>query len=71
MLEAAKDATQWARQQAESETEGLVQKMVAGGAKEIKLDTAPFAEKARGGVAAMEADGEWSKGLWETIRALK
>lgn len=66
----AKEATQWARTQAEAETEETVQKMASEGATVIKLDTQPFAKKALSGVDQMEADGEWRKGLWQEIRDL-
>ena len=70
LLDTAKEATQWARQQAEAETEETVQKMVQEGATEVKVNREPFAEKALSGVATMEADGEWGQGLWQQIRDL-
>ena len=70
LLDTAKETAQWAREQAEAETEETVQKMVQEGATEVKLNREPFAEKALSGVATMEADGEWSEGLWQQIRDL-
>ena len=71
LLETAAEVAQWARTQAEAETEEIVGKMVAEGVKVVKVDPAPFAEKALAGVKEMEADGEWSSGLWQQIRDLR
>ena len=70
LLQAAKEATQWARQEAETETEDTIQKMVQDGATEVQVDGDAFAAKAQAGVETMEADGEWSTGLWQQIRDL-
>ena len=70
LLETAAEVTQWARAQAEAETEGLVQKMAEEGATIVQVDPAPFAEKALAGVEEMEEDGVWSAGLWQQIRDL-
>ena len=66
----AEEVTQWARTQAEAETEDLVQQMADEGATIVEVDPQPFAEKALAGVATMEQDGEWSQGLWQKIRDL-
>ena len=71
VTEAAREATQWARQQAEAETESLVAKMAADGATVVQVETQPFAEKALAGVQTMEAEGVWRKGLWQEIRDLR
>lgn len=71
VTDAAREATQWARKQAEAETEEIVRKMASEGATVHKVATAPFAEKALAAVEQMEKDGEWSPGLWRKIRALK
>ncbi|SME98138.1 TRAP-type C4-dicarboxylate transport system, substrate-binding protein [Tistlia consotensis] len=70
VTEAAQEAVGWASNEANSETEELYRKMAAEGATIVPVDTAPFAEKARAGVEKMEADGVWSKGLWEQIHNL-
>jgi tripartite ATP-independent transporter DctP family solute receptor len=70
LLDTAEEVTQWARTQAEAETEELVQQMAAEGATIVQGDPQPFAEKALSGVATMEKDGEWSAGLWQKIRDL-
>jgi tripartite ATP-independent transporter DctP family solute receptor len=71
LVDAAREATQWSRKQAEEETEEVVKKMGAEGATIVKVDPAPFAAKARAAVATMENEGAWSKGLWEKIVNLK
>jgi TRAP-type transport system periplasmic protein len=71
LADTAKEATQWARKQAEAETEEIVAKMAAEGATVHKVETRPFAEKALAAVQQMEKEGEWSEGLWQRIRALK
>jgi len=70
LIDTAQEVTQWARSQAEAETEGLVQKMADEGATVVEVDPQPFADKALGGVETMEGDGEWSQGLWQKIREL-
>jgi TRAP-type C4-dicarboxylate transport system substrate-binding protein len=70
LTDAAVEVTQWARTQAEAETEDLVQQMAAEGATIVQVDPQPFADKALSGVETMEKDGEWSQGLWQQIRAL-
>ena len=70
LVDAAEEVTQWARTQAEAETEDLVQQMADEGATIVEVDPQPFAEKALSGVATMEQDGEWSQGLWQQIRDL-
>lgn len=70
LVETAEEVTQWSRAQAEAETQDMIAKMAEEGATIVEVDTGPFAEKARDGVAAMEADGVWSEGLWSQIRGL-
>ena len=71
LLAAATEVAAWARAQAEADVEDIVGKMQAEGTNVVKVDPAPFAEKALAGVSAMEADGEWSGGLWRQIRDLR
>lgn len=71
LVSAAREVAQWTRTQAETETDGIVDKMVDEGATVVSVDPGPFAAKALAGVEQMEKDGEWSQGLWEKIRALK
>jgi tripartite ATP-independent transporter DctP family solute receptor len=70
VTEAAKEATQWARKQAESETDDLVQKMASEGAKVSKIDLGPVREKAVAAVTRMEDAGAWSKGLWQSVQGM-
>lgn len=70
LVDTAAEVTQWAREQAEAETEDLVQQMADEGATVVQVDPQPFAEKALSGVETMEKDGEWSQGLWQKIREL-
>lgn len=70
LTEAARDAVAWAREQSLVEIEEVYGLMEAAGATIVDVDNDPFAERALSGVAAMEADGVWSEGLFERIRAL-
>jgi TRAP-type C4-dicarboxylate transport system substrate-binding protein len=71
MIDAARESIAWGRKQAEAETDQVVAKMTAEGAKVIKLNTAPFAEKAVSAADGMEKDGAWSVGLYKRIRAIQ
>ncbi len=71
LTEAAKEAVAWGRQESEKETELLTSKIAAEGAKVIKPERGPFADKAVAAVQKMEEDGAWSKGLWQQIRDIK
>lgn len=71
LIDTAAEVAAWARAEAEAETEKLVGMMEAEGITVVKVDTAPFAEKALAGVQEMEADGEWSSGLWQKIRDMR
>ena len=71
MVDAAREAIAWGRKEAEAETDQVVQKMAAEGAKIVKVDRAPFAERAVSAADGMEKDGAWSVGLYQQIRAIK
>lgn len=71
MVDAARESIAWGRKEAEAETEQVVAKMAAEGAKVINLNRAPFADRAISGVAGMEKDGAWSAGLYQKIRDIK
>ena len=62
LVDTAKEVTQWARAQAEEETEGVIQTMADEGATIHTVETGPFAEKALAGVDTMEAEAVWSGG---------
>ena len=71
LINTAAEVAAWARAEAEAETEKLVGMMEAEGVTVVKVDTVPFVEKALAGVQEMEADGEWSSGLWQEIRDMR
>ncbi len=64
----ATDAVQNTRKSAQQETEDVVKKMAAEGAKVTTIDKAPIQQRARDGVARMEKEGAWTTGLWEQIQ---
>ena len=70
LVEAAKEATSWAREQANTETEELIRNMAGEGATVVQVDRDAFAEKALSAVEELERDGVWSQGLWERIRSM-
>lgn len=70
VTDCAVDAVQNTRRTAQQETEEVVRKMSAEGAKVTSIDKAPIQQRAREGVAKMEKDGAWTPGLWEQIQKL-
>ena len=64
----ATEAVQNTRKTAQEETEDVVRKMAAEGAKVTSIDKAPIQQRARDGVARMEKEGAWTTGLWEQIQ---
>ncbi|MBN8478803.1 MAG: TRAP transporter substrate-binding protein [Burkholderiales bacterium] len=70
MVDCASDAVQNTRRTAQQETEDVVRKMAAEGAKVSAIDKAPIQQRAKEGVAKMEKDGAWSPGLWDQIQKL-
>ena len=68
VTETAREATDWARQQAEAETEGLISKMEKEGATVSTIDLAPVREKALAAVKRMEGEGAWTPGLWQAVQ---
>ena len=71
LRDAAAETAQWARARAEMKVEEFYDKMREEGTNVVQVDAAPFAQKAVAGVREMEADGEWSAGLWQSIRDLR
>ena len=71
LVQAAQESVAWGRKEAEKETEELTAKIAAEGAKVIKPERGPFADKAIAAVQKMEEDGAWSPGLWQKIRDIK
>jgi len=70
VTDCAVEAVQNTRKTAQAETEDVVRKMAAEGAKVTAIDKGPIQARARDGVAKMEKDGAWSNGLWEQIQKL-
>ena len=70
VTDCAVEAVQNTRKTAQAETEDVVRKMAAEGAKVTAIDKAPIQARAKEGVAKMEKDGAWSNGLWEQIQKL-
>jgi TRAP-type C4-dicarboxylate transport system substrate-binding protein len=70
LTQCAVDAVQNTRKTAQQETEDVVRKMAAEGAKVSTIDKAPIQQRAKDGVARMEQDGAWTRGLWDQIQKL-
>jgi len=70
MTDCATDAVQNTRKTAQAETEDVVKKMSAEGAKVTSIDKAPIQQRAKEGVAKMEKDGAWTPGMWDQIQKL-
>jgi len=70
LTECAVEAVQNTRKTAQQETEDVVRKMAAEGAKVSAIDKAPIQQRAKEGVAKMEKDGAWTPGLWDQIQKL-
>jgi TRAP-type transport system periplasmic protein len=70
VTDCAADAVQNTRRTAQQETEDVVRKMAAEGAKVTAIDKAPIQQRAKEGVAKMEKDGAWTPGLWDQIQKL-
>lgn len=71
VLDAAKEAVSFSREQAAKETEEVLAKMAAAGATVHKIDAEPIRGKSEAAVADMEKDGAWSPGLWKAIQDIK
>ncbi len=70
LSDCAIEAVRNTRATAQAETEDVVRKMAAEGAKVTAIDKAPIQQRAKDGVAKMEKDGAWSPGLWDQIQKL-
>lgn len=70
LTDCATEAVQNTRTTAQQETEDVVRKMAAEGAKVTSIDKAPIQQRAKEGVAKMEKDGAWASGLWDQIQKL-
>jgi TRAP-type C4-dicarboxylate transport system substrate-binding protein len=70
LADCATDAVRNTRLTAQQETEDVVRKMAAEGAKVTNIDKGPIQQRAKDGVTRMEKDGAWSPGLWDQIQKL-
>jgi TRAP-type C4-dicarboxylate transport system substrate-binding protein len=70
LVACATDAVQNTRKTAQTETDDVVRKMGAEGAKVSAIDKAPIQQRAKEGVAKMEKDAAWTPGLWDQIQKL-
>lgn len=70
LADCAIDAVQNTRKTAQLETEDVVRKMAAEGAKVTAIDKAPIQQRAKDGVSKMEQEGAWTSGLWDQIQKL-
>jgi TRAP-type C4-dicarboxylate transport system substrate-binding protein len=69
--EAARDAVAWARLEGDRASAETLKKMEAEGGKVAAIDVRPFQERLGNAVGKAEADGLWSRGLWQTVQATK
>ncbi len=70
LTDCAVDAVQNTRKAAQQETEDVIRKMAAEGAKVSTIDKRPIQQRAKEGVVMMEKDGAWTPGLWDQIQKL-
>lgn len=69
--EAAREAVAWARTEAQRAAAEALARMKAEGAKVSTLDTRPFQERLRDAVAKAEAEGLWTRGLWQKVQDVR
>ena len=71
VIEAAKEAVLFSRNESERLTNEVMKKMVAERSKIIWTDTRPFKKRLDAAVKKMEEKGLWSKGLYEKVQQIK
>lgn len=69
--ESAREAVAFARAEAKKVVEETLKKIAAEGAKIGTIDTRPFQERLREAVGKAEAEGLWSRGLWQKVQAIR
>jgi TRAP-type C4-dicarboxylate transport system substrate-binding protein len=70
--EAAREAVQWSRGEAQKVSVEAVDKMKAEGGKISAIDTTPFKARLEAAVSKAEAEGLWTtKGLWKQVQDIK
>jgi TRAP-type C4-dicarboxylate transport system substrate-binding protein len=70
IVAAAREAAAWHQEQSKGELDAGIAQMQREGATVSVVDKAPFVRAALEGVAQMERDEVWSRGLFERIQAL-
>ncbi|EGU57771.1 TRAP dicarboxylate transporter DctP subunit [Vibrio nigripulchritudo ATCC 27043] len=70
LVQAAKDASRWAYDDATNRREQVLSKMKAAGATINEYDSAPLREAALKAVSKVEDQGLWKKGLFEAVQKL-
>ncbi|WMT89815.1 TRAP transporter substrate-binding protein [Pelagibacterium sp. H642] len=68
LTQAAVEATAWAREQAEAETDDIIATMESEGATVSEIDLEPVRERAVEAVERIEAEGLWTPGLWQSVQ---
>ncbi|WMT85901.1 TRAP transporter substrate-binding protein [Pelagibacterium sp. 26DY04] len=68
VTQAAVEATAWAREQAEAETDDIIATMESEGATVSEIDLEPVRERAVEAVERIEAEGLWTPGLWQSVQ---
>jgi len=69
--ESAREAVAWARAEARRVVQEALKKMGAEGARIGTINTRPFRERLREAVGRAEAEGLWSRGLWQKVQAIR
>lgn len=68
VTQAAVEATAWAREQAEAETDDIIATMESEGATVSEIDLEPVRQRAVEAVERIEAEGLWTAGLWQSVQ---
>lgn len=72
LLDAAKESAAWGTAEATTEIDGVLAKMVSGGANVVEIDTGAMRQRAADGAKKLEAAGDmWSAGLYDEIQAIQ
>jgi tripartite ATP-independent transporter DctP family solute receptor len=69
--ESAREAVAWARGEAQKVAEETLGKMRAEGAKIDTMDTRALQERLREAVGKAEAEGLWTRGLWQKVQDIR
>jgi tripartite ATP-independent transporter DctP family solute receptor len=69
--EAARESVAWARGEAQKVADETLAKMRAEGARIGTVDTRPFQDRLREAVGKAEAEGLWTRGLWQKVQDIR